>query len=193
MPYSKHHKQQSKERILDSAVDLFCRKGFDNVSIDDLMEEAELTRGAFYAHFSSKGDVYMQSITQASKNTDLIKEIPDGMKSKPLLEYFINGYLSERHVDQEISPCPMAFLVNDVANRDPKVKKTYGNVFEGFVKMIEENLSESKSTNENEQLAYAISALAIGTVAIARSIEDKTLQKRLLMNNKQFAINVIDQ
>jgi len=43
MPYSKDHKQASYQKILDSAIRLFSTKGFDQVSIDDLMNDAGLT------------------------------------------------------------------------------------------------------------------------------------------------------
>ena len=54
MPYSAEHKARSREKILEAAVRLFAFRGFDQVSLDDLMQEAGLTRGAFYAYFVSK-------------------------------------------------------------------------------------------------------------------------------------------
>ena len=57
MPWTTEHKQKSREKILSSAARLFTKKGFDAVSIDDVMRLAGLTRGAFYAHFKSKSDV----------------------------------------------------------------------------------------------------------------------------------------
>ena len=54
MPYSKAHKNSTREKILESAFKLFAIKGFKGITIDDLMNNCGLTRGAFYAHFSSK-------------------------------------------------------------------------------------------------------------------------------------------
>ena len=56
MPYPVEHRHLTKERILRSARRLFNRHGFDAVSIDDVMADAGLTRGSFYAYFGSKGN-----------------------------------------------------------------------------------------------------------------------------------------
>ncbi len=45
MPYSPEHKRDTREKIVESARRLFNRKGFSEVSIDEVMENACLTRG----------------------------------------------------------------------------------------------------------------------------------------------------
>ncbi|MEW8026655.1 MAG: TetR/AcrR family transcriptional regulator [Candidatus Thiodiazotropha sp.] len=52
MPWSSEQKEITRERILESAVKLFSAYGFDNVTINDVMKEAQLTHGAFYEHFN---------------------------------------------------------------------------------------------------------------------------------------------
>jgi len=187
MPYSKSHKRQTKERILRSAVELFCHKGFANVSIDDLMRHADLTRGAFYAHFKSKSDVYMQSITSAAYNSRIINEIPEEVKGKDWLERFLNSYLSSAHINDEVSPCPMAFMVTDVASNDPNVKKTYTTVFESFTKLVKQHLPQNDDPDLQAKLSFAISAMVIGSVAIGRALDDKNLQKELLRSSQAIA------
>ena len=56
MAWQDTHKAQSKDRILTSAAMLFTHHGFEKISIDQVMKNAELTRGAFYSHFKSKSD-----------------------------------------------------------------------------------------------------------------------------------------
>lgn len=51
MPLSQEHKKRSRKKILDSSIELFTARGFNNVSIDEVMNNARMTRGAFYAHF----------------------------------------------------------------------------------------------------------------------------------------------
>lgn len=58
MPLSKAHKERSRQRILDAAADLFVAHGYEGVGINAIMEAAELTRGAFYAHFESKAQLF---------------------------------------------------------------------------------------------------------------------------------------
>ena len=57
MPYSSKHKHQTRARIVSAARGLFNRRGFAEVSIDDIMAAAGLTRGGFYNHFGAKDDL----------------------------------------------------------------------------------------------------------------------------------------
>ena len=60
MPYPPGHSKQTRKRIVQSTRMLFNRLGFDNVSINQIMADAGLTRGAFYSHFDSKSDLYAE-------------------------------------------------------------------------------------------------------------------------------------
>lgn len=75
MGWSASQKQQSRERILQSAAELFTREGFENVGINDVMQHAGMTRGAFYNHFSSKSELYAEAILAAA-NTAKIWPVP---------------------------------------------------------------------------------------------------------------------
>src|SRR5258708_37091976 len=62
MPYSRQHKDDTRRRILESARRLFNRKGFSEVSIEEIMENAGLTRGGFYRHFGGKEELYAEAV-----------------------------------------------------------------------------------------------------------------------------------
>ena len=68
MTWNKTHKKNTKERVLQSAAQLFTQEGYEKISINQVMEHAQLTRGAFYAHFDSKSDLYAQAIKTAANN-----------------------------------------------------------------------------------------------------------------------------
>ena len=62
MPYSARHKQDTRQRILESARRLFNSKGFAEVSIGEIMENAGLTHGGFYRHFNDKSELYAEAV-----------------------------------------------------------------------------------------------------------------------------------
>src|SRR5258708_13378794 len=69
MPHTPQRKQETRERILGGARRLFNRKGFAEVTIDEVMTEAGLTRGGFYRHFTTKDELYSEALRQfTSKN-----------------------------------------------------------------------------------------------------------------------------
>ena len=57
MAWPLDQREQTRQRILDSAARLFALRGFDAVGLDDLMADAGLTRGAFYHHFRTKDEL----------------------------------------------------------------------------------------------------------------------------------------
>ncbi len=67
MPYTAAHKQETRQRIVASARRLFNRNGFNDVSIDEIMEDAGLTRGGFYKHFGAKDELYRAAVLQFAR------------------------------------------------------------------------------------------------------------------------------
>src|SRR5213079_2944944 len=54
MKVSREQAAQSRERIVETAAQLFRERGFEGIGVADLMKEAGFTHGGFYGHFSSK-------------------------------------------------------------------------------------------------------------------------------------------
>lgn len=184
MPYSIQHKEKTRNVILDSAFKLFTAKGFDAVTVDELMENCGLTRGAFYAHFPSKSALYGESIRFAAGTSRLTDLKPDNISDKTWLTHLLDGYLSIEHVDG-IRPCPLAFLATDVTTQDTEAKSAYARTYDGMNKAI---LAYANSyTNCDEDEILSLTAMIIGAVAIARTIDDKKAVKKLLASCRQDA------
>jgi len=62
MPYTPDHKRETRRKILESARRLFNKNGFSDVSIDEIMTSAGLTRGGFYRHFRDKDELYAETV-----------------------------------------------------------------------------------------------------------------------------------
>ncbi|WP_085131549.1 TetR/AcrR family transcriptional regulator [Sporosarcina ureae] len=56
--------EQTKKRILETALELFRKKGFDNVTVDEIVKKSESSKGAFYGHFGSKYDIFMEKFKE---------------------------------------------------------------------------------------------------------------------------------
>lgn len=63
------HKQLTRQRLLESAVEVFSLKGYTNTSVDDLTSSAGASRATFYLHFTSKLDVLAQAAALAVQET----------------------------------------------------------------------------------------------------------------------------
>lgn len=182
MAWNKQHKINSKEKILTSAANLFTRNGFEKVSINQVMEKAKMTRGAFYAHFSSKSDLYAQSIIKAGM---LAKKEQVGNCDDDLAE-ISRRYLSMEHKDELLENlCPLAFLVSDITQQNEQVKNTYTKVFEGFIK-------HAKQSNLDDNSAIQAATLMIGGLALAKAINNETLSHQVLTACQNGVVNLLD-
>jgi TetR/AcrR family transcriptional repressor of nem operon len=184
MPYSKEHKQKSRGRILASAARLFTARGFDNTSIDDIMADARLTRGAFYAHFSNKSELYAQALLFAAGNNMFSAPKCEQVSERDFLNKILQGYLSMAHIHKEM-PCPLAFLATDVVNRDPLVRKTYTHIYKGMNKIMVKNAKAFSNCSLDTILA--VTAMMIGGVAVGRALDDKKTTQKLLLSCQRVA------
>lgn len=184
MPYTKEHKDKSKNRILESAFKLFTAKGFDGVTVNELMENCNLTRGAFYAHFSSKSSLYSETIKFAAANSKLVELKPKDVSEKIWLRQLLDGYLSIEHVNGE-RPCPLAFLATDIVTKDSDARSAYAKAFTGFNRIIMAYANSYTNCDEDEILS--LTAMIIGAVAISRTMENTKSIKKLLASCRQEA------
>jgi len=170
MAWQETHKEQSRDRILASAAMLFTHHGFEKISIDQVMKKAELTRGAFYSHFSSKSDLYAQAISKAAKIAYKRKPVDCPRNMQDFSEY----YLSTQHRDDEYKQaCPLAFLVSDISQQDSQVKATYTKTFQAFI-------TQAQSLTGNREKALQSAVLMIGGLALSRALDDKGFSDELL-------------
>ena len=69
MKVSREQAAQNRERIVETAAQLFRERGFEGIGIADLMKEAGLTHGGFYGHFSSKEELIAEASARALTGT----------------------------------------------------------------------------------------------------------------------------
>lgn len=179
MPYPESHKPRSREKILASAIELFSGRGYDNVTIDEVMAHAGMTRGAFYAHFGSKQQLYSEAIVAAAQRSPLLNHDRGDCSARERLNQLLKGYLSLAHLGNQSTPCPLAFLVTDIANREAEVRDAYTRVYKGFSREIGKLLAEQG--DERGDTALALTALMIGGVALGRALNDDKVVVKLLV------------
>lgn len=54
----KRRREETRERLLESAVGVFARHGYERATVDEIVREAGFSKGAFYVHFESKEDLF---------------------------------------------------------------------------------------------------------------------------------------
>ena len=191
MPYTHQHKRKSRQRILESAARCFLQQGYERTGINEIMREAGMTHGAFYAHFSSKSELYGKAITYAAVNGRFNTYQQSGTNGAEWFHGVLEGYLSREHLDAEETPCPLAFLVTDIVSRDPEVRHAYTRIYKRMNRVIERHGEEGSDKNIDD--IYAVTAMMIGGVALSRAVDDPRLSDRVLASCRQAAARLLNE
>src|ERR1700734_671431 len=112
MKVSRQQVAANRQTILEAAGHLFRAKGFETVTVADVMNAAGLTHGGFYGYFKSKDDLIAQSLaqifTQGPAQIDLSR--------------YAESYLSQRHCQNVASGCPTAALGSETARQTAEAR-----------------------------------------------------------------------
>jgi len=160
------------ERIVKEASRLFRERGFENVSVAEVMKAAGLTHGAFYAHFGSKEELQAAALAYGQKVS--LGRVPRS-KSKKSKESYADRYLSRRHRDNPGDGCTMAALASEVARSAPELKAA-------FERGLEDILT-AKGGDRKE--AIFESAAMIGGIVLARGVQDRRFSDEILRSVRQ--------
>jgi TetR/AcrR family transcriptional regulator, transcriptional repressor for nem operon len=174
MPYPAFHRAETKKKIVDSARRLFNRHGFDQVSLDDIMLGAGLTRGGFYSYFSSKSDLYIEALNCFFTDPgwkNCWEGVEVDLKSTDAGAQVIRAYLSEQHFEDVENSCPMVALPVDVTRGDARLKRAFETVFAAMVNILERSMN-GRGRNAYTR-AQATAALCIGGMVVARAMENR--------------------
>ena len=160
------------ERIVQEASRLFRERGFENVSVAEVMKAAGLTHGAFYAHFRSKEELQAAAVAYGQK-VSLDRMHRSNSKKSKLSD--ADRYLSRWHRDNPGDGCTMAALAQEVARSTPEAKAA-----------LEQGLEEMLSARSGDRKEAIFRAAALlGGVVLARAVQDPRLSDEILRSVRQ--------
>ena len=186
MPYTPQHKEQTRQRILHAAAKLFCSHGFDRVTLTQIMKKANMTHGAFYAHFSAKINLYEAAMQFATSHAFWARDDKQTENKETHLKALVTRYLSWSKSDKE-HPSPLEFLVTDAAHTEEKVRQAYQACFDNLVERLA-GILKKRGSQDADALAEETVVSLVGTVAIARSFT-QPLQNDFLKRAQERIVN----
>ena len=179
MPYKPQHKQQTRERIVRSARRMFSRKGFAEVTIDEIMAEAGLTRGGFYRHFTTKEALYSEALLHFTcRNPPEAwqrKHVDPCAEGPALARMIMDAYLSDEHLQDIDGSCPTLGLPSDVSRSGVVVKRAFRKVLDDMLSVFVANL-RGRHARQN---GMALVSTCVGAMVLARAIDDPGLANAL--------------
>jgi len=158
-----------RAEIFGHAGRLFRLRGYAGTNIDDIMLAAGLTRGAFYAHFKSKEDLFAQVV---GSGQGLLWKL---RSADAELLAVLDAYLAKEELAATAQDCSLAALPGDVARGPLASQLAYANILQA---VIGEMARGRRRKLDPDATAAAI--LAVGAVSLARASGDRRLSDWLL-------------
>jgi TetR/AcrR family transcriptional regulator, transcriptional repressor for nem operon len=179
MKVSREEAAANRDRIVDVASKLFREKGYDGISVADLMQEAGLTHGGFYGHFASK-DQLAQEASHRSLERSLKRwsEVADGAGDHAFTA-LVKSYLSEEHLSSPGSGCLFTALASEASRQGKPVRRVFA---EGFEKLVAILASGAPGRTKAEKRKRAIAAFSemVGAIILARAVNEPQLADEIL-------------
>jgi TetR/AcrR family transcriptional repressor of nem operon len=169
MPPSPGHSARVRAEIFQHAARLFRLRGYAGTNIDDIMLAAGLTRGAFYAHFKSKDDLFAEVV---GAGHGLLARMRAGDAKVGAV---LDGYLAKEAFTATLRDCTLAALAGDVARAPLPAQLAYANVLYGLIAAMTQSRGRRLDAD-----ATAAAILAVGGLSLAQASGDRRLSDWLL-------------
>src|SRR5947209_6912700 len=195
MRYSKEHKQETHARIVKKASVRLREKGAHGIGVADLMKDAGLTHGGFYAHFDSREALVIEAFAYAmDRSIAHWRKKAEQTPPDQRLAAIVDSYLTPSHRDDPGHGCAIPALSAEIARESPKTRKAFAAKLEQMIEMIAEQIPDVARKTARKQ-AMASLATMMGTLVLARvagsgELSDEILgagREALLMAHRQVA------
>lgn len=187
--YGKEHKQETRQRIIQTAGRRLKQDGIDGSGVATLMADAGLTNGAFYAHFASKDDLVASAVAgQLREQRESLRTVAPGRAG---IEQYVRAYLSAEHRDNPADGCPSAALLDEIARATDATKHAYTDGLLAVIDDITARLNPHDPPSARAQ-TLGIFALMTGTLQLSRALADRQLADQVLDQGLRNALALLD-
>src|SRR5438309_9990479 len=172
-------KQTARDRILRAAARAIRKHGYEGVGVADVMKEAGLTHGGFYAHFESRDALLAAAADQAGAESieHLTRAIAAAKPGQELMA-LVDAYLSDGHVAAPEKGCAIAAAGTEVPRQHADVRRAASRRIKDIIGLIERQFPDwGKGTAHDK--AMGIAATLGGSGGLARRGDDAQLSKRI--------------
>ena len=126
MRYSREHKLETHARIVRKASVRLREKGAHGIGVADLMKEAGLTHGGFYAHFDSREALVIEAFADAmDRSTERWRKLGEATTPDRRFATIVDSYLTALHRDNPGHGCAIPTLGAEIARESPRTRKAF--------------------------------------------------------------------
>ena len=172
-------KEASHERIVAAAARAIRRSGYDGTGVAEIMKEAGLTHGAFYAHFESREAMLAAAANRACAEAgaaaaNVVASVPPGQA----LESMIGMYLSADHLHEVEKGCPLAALGSETVRQAPEVRRAMTRHIKEMIDLVARQSPDWGQPGAHERALVTVATM-VGSLLLARAVDEPALSDGL--------------
>jgi TetR/AcrR family transcriptional regulator, transcriptional repressor for nem operon len=168
-------KEATHDRIVHAAARAIRRSGYSGTGVADIMKDAGLTHGGFYAHFDSREAMLAEAADRAgAESVATLERIAAAAPPEKGLQALTRAYLSKEHLEGPDSGCPMAALGSEMPRQAPEVRRAATRRIKEAVDLVARQLPDWGKPGAHEQ-ALATVSMMVGAMVLARAVDDPKL------------------
>ncbi|MCZ8254261.1 MAG: TetR/AcrR family transcriptional regulator [Polaromonas sp.] len=172
-------KEASHERIVSVAARAIRRSGYDGTGVADIMKEAGLTHGAFYAHFASREAMLAEAATRAcAEGLALTAGVVAAAPPEQALEAMLRGYLSQEHVEHIEMGCPLVALGSETARQAPEVRRATTRHIKEMIDLVARQSPDWGQPGAHDRALVTVATM-VGALLLARAVDEPALADSL--------------
>ena len=172
-------KEVTHERIVEAAARAIRRSGYEGTSVADIMKEAGLTHGGFYAHFASREAMLAEAADRAgAESVNAMERIAAAVPPEQAFKAMKEAYLSKAHVEGVETGCGTAALVSEMPRQTPEVRRAATRRIKEMIDLVARQSPDWGQPGAHER-ALATVATMVGALLLARAVDDPKLSDAL--------------
>ena len=173
-------KEVTHERIVEVAARAIRRSGYDGTGVADIMKEAGLTHGGFYAHFASREAMLAEAADRAGAETVAASAGIAAAAASPeqALESLLRVYLSKAHVEGAERGCPIVALGSEMPRQAPEVRRAATRRIKEMIDVVARQSPDWGQPGAHEHALVTVATM-VGTLLLARAVDDAKLSDAL--------------
>ena len=172
-------KQATHDRIVDAAARAIRRSGYNGTGVADIMKDAGLTHGGFYAHFPSREAMLAEAADRAGgESVAMMQQIAANLPPDKVLTAMMEAYLSKEHVAAIETGCATAALGSEMPRQMPEVRRAATRRSKEMIDLVSRQMPDWGQPGAHERALFTVAAM-VGTLVLARAVDDARLSDAL--------------
>ena len=172
-------KEATHGRIVEAAARAIRRSGYNGTSVADIMKEAGLTHGGFYAHFTSREAMLAEAVNRAGcESVAASTRVAASAPPEQALQWLLRAYLSKEHVKSPEMGCPVAALGSEMPRQAPEVRRAATRRIKEMIDVVARQSPDWGQPGAHENALVTVAAM-VGTLVLARAVADPRLSDAL--------------